>query len=311
MTTQTAFDPVAFKTTTRRQWQERRRGVAPLGRLIGGWLGEATDAMIEMAGIDRGDRVVDVAAGAGEQSLRIARVVGPRGHVLVTDIAPDLLDLAAADAAAEGLDQVETRELDGEALDTLEPGSADAVVSRVGLIYFPDQQRALRGARSALLPGGRLSAVVYSTPDDNTFFSTPVGIIRARAQLGHRSRASRVRSPWAVRGVLAGALESAGFVDVEVRAVPSPVLLPSARGVRAVPAGVLRRAAPDDGGSDAGRAGGDLARGGGRADPVRGPAGVRGALRDAGRGRHVARVRPQASRLASRAREDAQRCEVT
>ena len=45
--------------------------------------------------------MLDVAAGAGEQTLRIARRVGPTGQVLATDIAPDLLARAAADAAAE------------------------------------------------------------------------------------------------------------------------------------------------------------------------------------------------------------------
>ena len=229
MSTQAAFDPAAFKTTTRRQWQEAADAWHRWGSFIGSWLGDATEAMIEMAGIDRGHRVVDVAAGAGEQSLRIARQVGPQGRVLVTDIAPDLLDRAAADAAAEGLDQVETLELDGEALDTLEPGSFDAVVSRVGLIYFPDQQRALRGALSALRPGGRIGAVVYSTPDANAFFSIPVGIIRARAALPPPLPGQPGPFSLGGPGVLSGALEAAGFVDVEVRTVPSPVVLPSAR----------------------------------------------------------------------------------
>ena len=57
------------------------------------------------------------------------------------------------------------------------------MISRVGLIYFPDQQAALRGMHAALRPGGRLSSVVYSTADRNGFFSIPVGIIRRRAQL--------------------------------------------------------------------------------------------------------------------------------
>ena len=64
--------------------------------------------------------------------------------------------------------------LDGEDLATVEGGSFDAVISRVGLIYFPDQQRALAGMRRALRPGGRVAAIVYSTPERNGFFSIPV-----------------------------------------------------------------------------------------------------------------------------------------
>jgi ubiquinone/menaquinone biosynthesis C-methylase UbiE len=173
--------------------------------------------------------VLDVAAGAGEQSLRIARRVGPAGRVLATDIAPDLLLRAASDAAAEGLHQVETLELDGEAVETLEPATFDAVVSRVGLIYFPDQQRALRGMRSVLRPGGRVSTVVYSTPEANAFFSVPVGIIRRRAQLPPPLPGQPGPFSLGGPGVLAAALETAGFTNVEVRAVHSPVELPSAR----------------------------------------------------------------------------------
>jgi SAM-dependent methyltransferase len=184
--------------------------------------------MIEMAWITEGSRVLDVAAGAGEQSLRVAEQVGPTGHVLATDIAPNLLDLAARDAAAAGLTQVETRELDGEELETLPAESFDAVVSRVGLIYFPDQQRALRGMLHALRPGGRVSAVVYSTPEANAFFSIPVRIIRTRAGLPAPLPGQPGPFSLGAPGVLAETLERAGCTDVEVRTVPSPVELPSA-----------------------------------------------------------------------------------
>ena len=230
MTTQTSstFDPVAFKSTTRAQWQDAADAWHRWGPLIGSWLGAATDAMLELAGIDAGSRVLDVAAGAGEQSLTIARRVGPEGHVLVTDIAPNLLARAAADAEAAGLAQVETKEIDGESLEQLAEGSFDAVVSRVGLIYFPDQQRALRGMRHVLRPGGRASAVVYSTPDRNEFFSIPVRIIRERAQLPPPLPGQPGPFSLGGPGVLEAAFTQAGFTDVEIRTVPSPVRLPSA-----------------------------------------------------------------------------------
>ena len=222
------FDPVAFKTTTRAQWQDAADAWHRWGPLLGAWLGPATRAMIEMAGITEGSRVLDVAAGAGEQSLRVAERVGSTGHVLVTDIAPNLLELAARDAAAAGLSQVETRELDGEELETLPAGGFDAVVSRVGLIYFPDQQRALRGMLHVLRPGGRVSAVVYSTPETNAFFSIPVRIIRGRAGLPAPLPGQPGPFSLGAPGVLAETLERAGCTDVDVRTVPSPVELPTA-----------------------------------------------------------------------------------
>src|SRR5688572_13639078 len=173
-----AFDPDKFRQTTRAQWETAAEAWDRWAPLLARWLGPSTEAMLDMAGVATGSRVLDVAAGAGEQTLVAARRAGPKGRVLATDISPAILGFAAQAARRAGLGNVDTRELDGEDHETLEAGSFDAAISRVGLIYFPDQQRALRGIRHALRAGGRFAAVVYSTPDRNEFFSIPVGIIR-------------------------------------------------------------------------------------------------------------------------------------
>ena len=85
-----------------------------------------------------GHRVLDVAAGAGGQTLVAAGRVGPTGQVLATDIAPAILTYAAHAAAAAGLRNVQTAVWTVN--DSVPPGSFDAVISRVGLIYFPDRQ---------------------------------------------------------------------------------------------------------------------------------------------------------------------------
>src|SRR4051812_18719454 len=138
--------------------------------------------MLDMAGVAPAGRVLDVAAGAGGQTLAAARRVGPDGHVLATDISSNILAFAERNAREAGLGNVETLVVDGEELN-VEPGTFDAVISRVGFIYFPDQHAAFVGMRRALRPGGRLAGIVYSTPEANGFFSVPVSIIRRRAQL--------------------------------------------------------------------------------------------------------------------------------
>jgi len=231
MTTVTAppaFNAAAFKTTTRAQWQAAAEAWHRWGPFLGRWLGDATETMFDLARIGPGSRVLDVAAGAGEQSIGAARRAGASGHVLATDIAPALLERAAADAKAAGLSNLETLELDGEALDTLPAGSFDAAISRVGLIYFPDQQRALAGMRRALRPGGRVSAVVYSTPERNAFFSIPVKIIRERARLPAPLPGQPGPFSLGAEGALEAAFAKAGLHDIEVRRVPSPVRLASA-----------------------------------------------------------------------------------
>jgi SAM-dependent methyltransferase len=228
MSTVTTFDPIKFKTTTRAQWENAAEAWHRWGPFLGDWLGPATERMLDLARVQIGSRVLDLAAGAGEQTLRTARRVGPGGHVLATDISPAILDYAARTAREAGLSQVATRELDGEVLDELPAENFDAVISRVGLIYFPDQQKALAGMKRVLKPGGRIGAIVYSTPDNNAFFSIPVSIIRRRAKLPPPLPGQPGPFSLGADGVLVAALERAGFGDVAVETIDAPVRLPSA-----------------------------------------------------------------------------------
>ena len=224
----TTFDPAAFKSTTRSQWEAAAGAWHHWGPAIEDWLGTATATMLEDAHLASGMRVLDVAAGAGGQTLAAARRVGPSGHVLATDISPAILEFAAGEAAREGVGTVETLEADGEDLSAVQDDSYDAAISRVGLIYFPDQHRALTEICRKLRPGGRLSAVVYSTPDRNGFFSIPVGIIRRIA--GLPAPAPGLPGPFSLGapGVAERAYAAAGLADITVTAVPSPVRLASA-----------------------------------------------------------------------------------
>ncbi len=222
------FDPDKFKATTREQWQEAAAAWDRWGTTLESWLGPATEAMLDGAGVRPGARVLDVAAGAGGQTLAAARRVGPDGHVLATDISPTILEYAAAAARDAGLANVETRELDGESLAGVKDASFDAVISRVGLIYFPDQQGALAEMRRVLRPGGRIAAVVYSTPENNRFFSVPVGIIRRRAELGPPLPGQPGPFSLGGEGILADTYEQAGFRDVQVQAISSPLRMTSA-----------------------------------------------------------------------------------
>jgi len=224
------FDPIQYKATTRQQWEDAADAWHRWGPTLEEWLGRATDRMLDAARVEVGSSVLDVAAGAGGQTIAAARRVSPTGRVVATDISPNILTYAAKAAAEAGLTNVETVEADGEALGGLGAGagSFDAVISRVGLIYFPDQQAALAGIRSALREGGRFAAVVYSTPDRNEFFSTPVSIIRTRAELPPPVPGQPGPFSLGGPGVLEGALDAAGFTDITVDTVPAPLRLPSA-----------------------------------------------------------------------------------
>lgn len=221
------FDPVQYKATTRDQWQAAAEAWHRWTPAIQAWLGPASDLMLDLARIGPGDRVLDVAAGAGEPAITAAKRVGPSGFVLATDISSNILAYAADVAREQGLSNLETRTMDGEALD-LPDDSFDAVLSRVGLIYFPDQQRALSEVRRVLKPGGRIAVMVYSTPERNRFFSIPIGIIRRRAQLPPPLPGQPGPFSLGAPGVLEDALQRAGFRDVVTQTVLAPVRLASA-----------------------------------------------------------------------------------
>ena len=221
------FDAAKYKHTTRAQWETAAEAWHRWGPTLNGWLGAATTRMLDLAGITSGCRVLDVAAGAGDQTLQTATRVGPGGTVLATDISPAILAFAAAEAKRNGHANVETRAMDGENLE-LADASFDAVISRVGLIYFPDQQRALAEMKRVLVPGGRVAAIVYSTPDKNGFFSLPVSIIRRRAQLGAPLPGQPGPFSLGGPGVIEEAFTRAGFTDVKAERIAAPLRMKSA-----------------------------------------------------------------------------------
>ncbi len=222
------FDPIKYKNTTRDQWQAAAEAWYRWSPTLNLWLGKATNKMLEMAGIASGHRVLDIAAGAGEQSITIAKKVGAKGLVLATDISSNILEYAKQMAQQAGINNLETKVLDGENL-TLKDETFDAVVSRVGLIYFPDQQKALKEMLRVLKPGGKVAAIVYSTPEKNKFFSLPVSIIRNRAKLPPPLPGQPGPFSLGAEGIIEKAFSQAGFKNVKAELVDSPLMLPSAK----------------------------------------------------------------------------------
>lgn len=222
------FNPQQYKQTTQQQWDSAAEAWHRWSPLLSRWLGPATETMLDMCNITLGSRVLDVAAGAGEQTVTIARRVGDSGHVLATDLSPNILEFAALSARRAGVGNVQTRVVDGEQLEQLETEPFDAVVSRVGLIYFPDQQKALTGMKSRLKETGRVAAMVYSTADRNPFFSIPVSIIRRRANLPAPLPGQPGPFSLGAEGILEKTFREAGFRDIEVEAIDAPVRLSTA-----------------------------------------------------------------------------------
>jgi len=225
----TRFSPEQLKAATRLAWEKSASGWNSQTQNIHAWLAEATAAMLDAARITVGMRVLDIAAGAGDQTLDIARRVGPAGYVLATDISECILQFAKDHALRAGLTQVETRVCDAEELN-VEEASFDAAVCRLGLSFFPDPLWALRQAQRAVKPGAHVTVLVFSEPQSNPC----IGILMATAL---RHAGLPPRDPFQPGGLLSlgkpGLLEElyrkAGFTDVSTSRIPAPFRLPSAK----------------------------------------------------------------------------------
>jgi SAM-dependent methyltransferase len=223
----TVYDPDKFKESTRQQWQSAAKAWNDWGVFLRQWLGPATQHMLDNARVAEGSRVLDVAAGAGDQTLLIAERVGAKGHVLATDISSNILEFARENAQRAGLKNVETRVLDGEDL-KLPDDSFDAVVSRLGVMVFPHQEKAVAGFHRVLKKEGRLGLIVFSTPENNLFFSGPLSIVRRRAGLPAPLPGQPGIFSLGSPGVMDNLLTKSGFRDVQTKRQLAPLRMSSA-----------------------------------------------------------------------------------
>jgi SAM-dependent methyltransferase len=218
---QPSFDAAKYKNAQREQWNKDGAAWRRWTPFLERWYGEATRQMLDLARIHPGQRILDIAAGAGEPAVSAAERVGPGGYVLATDISEGIVELARQVAHERGLKQIETRTMDGEKPD-LPDASFDAVLCRLGLMYMPHPVTALREWRRALKAGGRVAVAVFSTPDRNPWGAVPASIIRQRAQLPPPVPGQPGPFSLGGPGVLEGIFREAGFANPEIRSVPVP-----------------------------------------------------------------------------------------
>ena len=147
-----------------------------------------TQHALRLAGLRPGMRVLDVGCGPGDVSLIACRLVGPTGTVLGVDAAPEMIELAGARAAEQGLAAVHFKQAGIDAITLDEP--VDAVVGRLILMHLPDPAATLRRLSTLVRPGG---VVVFaenditetrSIPDISLFRQVTAGIVRAFETMG-------------------------------------------------------------------------------------------------------------------------------
>lgn len=133
-------------------YSEEEIGVVPQGADLGLGCGNPL-AMLELA---EGDTVVDLGSGGGIDCFLAAKRVGPAGRVIGVDMTPEMVELARANAARGGVDNVEFRLGEIEHLPVANE-AVDVVISNCVVNLSQDKQQVFSEAYRVLRPGGRLS----------------------------------------------------------------------------------------------------------------------------------------------------------
>jgi SAM-dependent methyltransferase len=134
--------------------------------------GDVNQWIVDRAGPQPGDTVLDIAAGTGDLGFLAAERAAPGGRLITTDFSPEMIEAARRNGEARGVENVEYRVLDAERMD-LDDDSVDAVVSRWSYMLMADPAAALRETRRVLKDGRTAAFVVWQTPDRNMWAAVP------------------------------------------------------------------------------------------------------------------------------------------
>lgn len=184
-------------------------------------VGAAADAakwMLDAVDLQPGERVLELAGGAGRVGLQAAAEVGPEGTVLCSDLSEEMVRVARERMDRLEVSNVETRVLDAQDLD-LDGELFDAVLCRFGYMLMPDPPQALRESARALRPGGRLVLAVWGEAKDNPWLLQIL-----QAVMGHFSAPPPepgAPGPFSLgdSARLRDLLDQAGFADPEVEEI--------------------------------------------------------------------------------------------
>ena len=206
---------VEFRDGQRHQWNSAATGWRKWSEMIDGAASGISERLVELAGVEPGSRVLDVAAGYGEPALSAARRAGPEGAVLATDISAEMIAFGRERAAATGLENIEFVQSDAGSLDFPE-ASFDAALSRWGIIFEPDAEAAAARIRGFLEPGGRTAISSWGSPDRVPFLAIPMRTAMQRLGVPPPSPGTPGPLSRPTPQALGGLLEAGGFSDVEV-----------------------------------------------------------------------------------------------
>ena len=214
------------RSQNRETWESAAPGWAKWEQAFSAGLVSATDRLLDTAGLKPGMRVLDLACGAGNQTIRAAKRVGPTGIVVATDISPTMLEYVRQSAAEAALHNVETREGAAEELDQAQE-PFDAAISRLGLMLFASPIVAVEAVRRVLKPNARFAAMCFTTPAKNPFFAQSMAVLLRHAGKPPPPPGSPGLFALGADGVLERLFRDGGLTDIETNTIRAPLRVAS------------------------------------------------------------------------------------
>jgi ubiquinone/menaquinone biosynthesis C-methylase UbiE len=211
------IDIQKIKEQQRQGWDSVAEGWKNWWKPIEQYAQEVSDKLVELAQIQQGHKVLDVGTGIGEPAITAAKRVLPNGKVIAIDISPQMIGIAKERAKHNALEKIiEFKVADGETLSALSDSNFDAILSRWGLMFLPNLTGALASMRQALVPGGRIAAAVWSTPQKVPFLS--LAIVTAMKEVAASPPPPGTPGPFSLADtdMLQEKFKQAGFNDVTV-----------------------------------------------------------------------------------------------
>ena len=162
-------DDPELKELVRADWSNRGAAWDRWADELAAMADRFNQPLLDAADVRPGQRVLDLASGAGEPALTIAGRVGGEGRVTATDLVPEMLAGARRRAALAGFDNIDFELADMEAL-PFDEGTFDRVICRFGIMFAPRPETAMAESRRVLRPGGRAAYLFWGPRQDTTMF---------------------------------------------------------------------------------------------------------------------------------------------
>jgi len=212
-----SLDPRQYKEAERQSWDSVANNWQKWWKTIERGAEKVSRRLIELAEIKPGSMVLDIATGIGEPAVTAANWVGKNGHVLATDISPQMLSVAKQRAISLGLQNlIEFKEGDIETID-LPSSTFNAVLCRFGLMFLPDLKAGLSNIYKSLLNNGHFAVAVWSSPAQDSLIARTMEIVMKGTHT-HNTPPPGTPGPFSLsdENSLMNSFMMSGFKDVNI-----------------------------------------------------------------------------------------------